>query len=603
MDTPQKPRLVMSLKQETSKIYFNILRLYLSTTTLPNKDALLGAVRARNVRYLLGWAESVDPQMYDSPANYFAAAQLVTMVKKYPFPKELASWLNPEATAILGFQAAEERCKEVNLQRTERRRKKSFNQYECFAHTARRYIQRVLGDTPDLAKIYDLCDFSQGASVGVHGNKTNLMRKVFAESWSVSPSCLVHATHALWRNFHLRTLILDTHESGYTCHDPRAFAQKVVGRAKRTRYNKITFVPKTAKTHRAIAVEPMLNGFVQKGVDQFMRQRLLRVGIDLSDQSKNRRYARIGSLGGHNPYVTIDLSAASDTISIETVRQLLPPQWFDFLSEIRSTHYSINGADELAYEKFCSMGNGFCFPLETLIFSSLCYAVLDHCGADRYDFCTYGDDIIIRQSYALLLIEVLSEAGFTVNKEKSFITGPFRESCGADWHGGQDVRPVVYDEAVTDNRSAMALHNSFLRSKICEEASLPIREYLRSVSSSPWMRPGREPGDTCFSVPMDVAMSSPTVWWDRLNQALRWREFRVSPVQDKALLGAAEYGNILLTAVLRGSDSRKPFSLRYTYTVRNVTISRPHRNEWHGELETLREKLTADWSPILLAGI
>ena len=116
-------------------------------------------------------------------------------------------------------------------------------------------------------------------------------------------------------------------------------------------------------------MEPLLNGFVQKGTDLEMRRLLRKVGIDLSDQSHNQRLAKRGSEGGFNPYCTIDLSAASDSLSYEVVKSFLPAEWFEYLCDIRAPRFLLAGADHTErYEKFCSMGNGFCFPLQTLLF-------------------------------------------------------------------------------------------------------------------------------------------------------------------------------------------------------------------------------------------
>jgi len=74
------------------------------------------------------------------------------------------------------------------------------------------------------------------------------------------------------------------------------------------------------------------------------------------------------------------------------------------------------------------MGNGFTFPLETLIFWALTRAV---CGSTA-TVSAYGDDIICPSDRAEDVIAVLTEVGFSVNLEKSFWNGPFRESCGSD---------------------------------------------------------------------------------------------------------------------------------------------------------------------------
>jgi hypothetical protein len=51
----------------------------------------------------------------------------------------------------------------------------------------------------------------------------------------------------------------------------------------------------------------------------------------------------------------------------------------------------------------------------------------------------YGDDIIVPTHNALTVIEVLEAFGFKVNTNKSFWTGKFRESCGAEYYDGHNV--------------------------------------------------------------------------------------------------------------------------------------------------------------------
>jgi hypothetical protein len=380
------------------------------------------------------------------------------------------------------------------------------------------------------------------------------------------------------------------------CYDPETFESLVKSKVEYVNYNKIAYVPKTARTSRTIAVEPLLNGFVQKGVDKYMRSRLRKVtGIDLTCQDDNAYMAYIGSKDGS--YCTIDLSSASDSISLEVVRDLLPADWFEFLDEIRSPSYQLpSEAKTSRYEKFTSMGNGFCFPLETLIFASLCYAATVQTTGQGAAFTVYGDDIIVKPQAALLLTEFLREMGFVVNTEKSFYHGPFRESCGADWYEGQDVRPVNLDDRFEDVRNVMSFHNSFLRSERAESFSKDIRSYLRTLSREPVYRPSREPGDTAFSVSLDTAMSSRLVTWNRSVQQWRTIEILSLPADDKYVVLQMWLDNnapmlsifnmdaelIRFVSALRSEDGVGRFTLRYTTHVKIKPVSRPWSMKHHG---------------------
>lgn len=226
---------------------------------------------------------------------------------------------------------------------------------------------------------------------------------------------------------------------------------------------KLAFVPKNFKTKRAICTEPSLNGMFQLGLGDYMASRLKRVGIDLKDQSANQRAALYGSISGES--ATLDLSSASDTVSIGLVRHLLPPDWYSLLMRLRSRSMvdTVNGVKQYySLEKVSSMGNGFTFPLETTIFWALASSVVEILDSrTRIRVLVYGDDIIVPTTCATALAFVLSEVGFTTNPKKSFWTGNFRESCGADYVLGTSVRPVFVTDALTGG-DLFRLHNFFL---------------------------------------------------------------------------------------------------------------------------------------------
>lgn len=539
-------------------------------------DFLDGALRARNWKSLMTWADAQDPLPPDTeviPADhaYLVRKQFIALFKKFEFlPKE--SGLNPEEKAVSSFLAAEHRCKRVNLKfrifsllrrdaPDDRRRFLSE-----ILEVARREILDVLGETPRLTEIYQKCDFSGGASIGVHGNATNIGRKLFAEDWSVTPTCAPYAFEAMWANPHVAALFLEE-RNGLTCFDQRKFVEYFSSKIRYVHHNMIAFVPKTAKTHRAIAVEPLLNGFVQKGIDTYIRELLKhsRFRIDLSDQTRNQKWAKWGSLEVmRDPFVTLDLSAASDSISIGLVRRLLPPEWFVLLDATRSPSYLLNGVVR-RYEKFCSMGNGFCFPLETLIFAAISAACCKVMG-QRPQISVYGDDIIVRQNIALLVTEVLQYVGFRVNRDKSFYHGPFRESCGADWVRGQDVTPVYMRKRVDSLTKLVNFHNSlYFKCFGSTDQFGGVTQALKELAPAHCRflelhRPTKVPFNTGFLVQHDEFMASPhTVWVPEYGTWLG-KGLWTTPVSDDfehPLRTQVEY-----LAFLRGASSGQPLSLR-----------------------------------------
>lgn len=204
--------------------------------------------------------------------------------------------------------------------------------------------------------------------------------------------------------------------------------------------NRIEFVYKKAEEARTIALEPAINVMLQLGVDGHIRTRLKRLGIDINNQSINQDLAKEGSLT--NLLSTLDLKGASDTISMRLVEMLFPYEWVEYLYTLRSDIGFLPDGTTVRYEKLSSMGNGFTFAVETLIFASCVYAVDPKVSFSK-DAHVYGDDIICPTRCVSELTRLLLLCGFSINIEKSFfLENNVRESCGADFYKGENLRPV-----------------------------------------------------------------------------------------------------------------------------------------------------------------
>jgi len=421
----------------------------------------------------------------------------------------------------------------------------------------RSWIRYVLGDKPDMRTIYEMCDFGPGASIGVHGQATNVARKFLAQRWTVTPLALPYALTAM--AYDPLVYELFTQNGSFCQWDVDLLREEMVRKVQLVHNNKVIFVPKTTLVDRPIAVEPLLNGYIQKGIDLAMRSRLLRVGIDLSDQSLNQDLARQGSIPGQeDPFATIDLSSASDSVSSELVKFLLPEDWFELLNHCRSGVCELDGRQFL-YEKFASMGNGFCFPLETLIFASVCSVY-----AENGEFSVYGDDIIVRQSCASQVLKLLRYIGFRENPDKTFLFGPFRESCGADWYEGQNIRPLTLDFRLDSTEAIIKFHNLSLEEPLWATFFEGVREYLFSVipHSLRLCRPFKGDVSTAFEVSQDTFMCSSFAKWCRNTQAWQWLEYVRMSVSDDGLCEHGQWNTALMMAALRGSSSDTPFSYR-----------------------------------------
>ncbi|DAD51215.1 RNA-directed RNA polymerase [ssRNA phage SRR7976326_2] len=220
--------------------------------------------------------------------------------------------------------------------------------------------------------------------------------------------------------------------------------------------NKLGFVAKNDKTSRVIATEPTLNMFFQRGISNLIERRLGDYGVDLATQpDRNRELARRGSISGH--LATIDLKSASDSIG-KLVLEHIPKSQRSFLLKTRCSRTIlphnlgrlVGGSVRL--EMLSTMGNGYTSSLQTAIFMCVILAAFDYArvkpsgnkGPDYLlNWGVFGDDIIVPTGRVLrYTMRILALLGFTVNSEKSFIEGPFRESCGGDFYRGVNVRPV-----------------------------------------------------------------------------------------------------------------------------------------------------------------
>jgi hypothetical protein len=334
-------------------------------------------------------------------------------------------------------------------------------------HRARQKIREILGPVPKLSQL--TLAFGPGATTAVKGKVANARSKLSA-SLACSRDSLpfvggLLAEAPLWATHHagLRSVksspSVATVSSDGTVYMQDPESSVTVYLDVLVHGGKLVYVPKDARSMRPIVVEPTLNGFAQKGIGSFIKSRMLsRAGVDLTDQTRNQDLACEGSIS--NRFATVDMSSASDTVSWSVVRELLPWEWFEFLASWRTGDIETpDGPREL--HKFSSMGNAFTFELESLIFFSLAAACCDYLGLES-EICTFGDDVIIDSQAYSLFCQVLGDFGFIVNNEKSFASGPFRESCGADWLSGKSIRPYYFKQVMSE-RTLYTFHNFAVR--------------------------------------------------------------------------------------------------------------------------------------------
>jgi len=244
---------------------------------------------------------------------------------------------------------------------------------------------------------------------------------------------------------------------------------------------RVITVPKTLKTPRIIAVEPTCMQFVQQGILRLMVEEIARDDnsrdfVMFESQVPNQHLAREGSITGS--LATLDLSEASDRVSNQHVRALLRnfPILRDGVEACRSRKADVPGHGVIRLAKFASMGSALCFPMESLVFMTVIFCGIEEqqnrpltpedINRFRGKVRVYGDDIIVPTEFVHSTIRALETFGFRVGIDKSFWTGKFRESCGAEYYDGHDVSIVRVREFLPESRqdvdavvSTVALRN------------------------------------------------------------------------------------------------------------------------------------------------
>jgi len=247
-------------------------------------------------------------------------------------------------------------------------------------------------------------------------------------------------------------------------------------------------VPKSTDIDRVACKEPEINMLLQRCVGGYIRRRLAVAGINLNDQTTNQILAREALDRG---LATIDLSSASDSISKSLVMALLPTEWWVLLDDLRVHYASVDG-DIHHLQMFSSMGNGFTFELESLLFWALTRSICKNSGV-KGRISVYGDDIIAPSKIGPRLKRTFSWFGFTVNEKKSHWSGQFRESCGKHYHGKTDVTPFYVRKPISQKSEMIRLLNRLLiwdgstyKCFITEKVALFHAKWSKQIPTKLW---------------------------------------------------------------------------------------------------------------------
>jgi len=209
---------------------------------------------------------------------------------------------------------------------------------------------------------------------------------------------------------------------------------------------KVILVPKDSRGPRLISCEPLYLQWIQQGISRALVHHiehnfLTKEAVHFTDQQPNQFGALLGSREGK--YATLDLKEASDRIGTGLVHLLFPQHIVDVLMATRSLSTVLPDGKEIQLNKFAPMGSALCFPILALSI----WAILAAAAPDAYTrerILVYGDDVIVPTAFAANAIEQLEYFGLLINRDKSCISGLFRESCGVDAYMATDVTPIRF---------------------------------------------------------------------------------------------------------------------------------------------------------------
>ena len=371
------------------------------------------------------------------PDALFALRQICYLCKKI----KLACSGNRKERAIASYKAVEEDLRHVQ-QRLEN------SHCEVFDLVSRLLVHSLFGDfDPDSL----VCRHGPGATAdGLHRNCRRSIKQWYNRSEDTFPS----AVHVL-PNF-------GEYEYLDSVKFLRFWEEPPV---------KVVFVPKTLKTPRVIAVEPHNVQFMQQGLMRYVVSAVARSpfgsSVNFEDQSINYSYAKRGSVDRR--FTTIDLSEASDRVSIALVRKVFGshrPLWRAMLDS-RSLRARLPDKTVLTMHKFASMGSAMCFPTMSLcVFAIVLTAAHKQLGirptmrslkSISKGVKIFGDDIIVPRAWHEPVLTELEDYGLRVNRRKSFSDSHFRESCGGDFFKGYSVTPTYLREAIPDGKNRWSI--------------------------------------------------------------------------------------------------------------------------------------------------
>ena len=526
------------------------------------------------------WADlaklRVHPSSYVCREMYFSDVVAASLLRKLPMP----TGIQTDKVALTTWKACEKTCKGTNMRMSAVRARIEYPLADdqndrlvqaqlTLVKCVRKWVARLLGPAP---KGVIPGRPSKKATYEMRFANSSLLDK-FAKNPAHTPnlrwpSASVDWQATAWCRSFEGSLLLDG--------PPRP---RVTSSLPQVEGNRFSTVPKDGTTDRPIACEPTLNVYAQLGVGGALKGRLRRWGLlatketcGFESQAWHRQLAQKASIDGD--LVTIDLSSASDTVAYSTVQLLFAEEWVKLFTEFRSPKTlvvnrgeggrPVKGHESFFLEKLSSMGNGFTFEVETALFSAIAAASMELVGLEPrfpHNVSVYGDDILVPKEASKMLLNALTFFGFIPNMNKSFTTGPFRESCGGDYWDGVDVRPVFFEKDPKGPLDWISVHNKIARLakrgipvgpalQLCRE-QLPTR--LRSIYGPDYL------GDIVLHDPYGLEQPiTKVIWSSKPREPSGYGVLKVVLPVNPSINRSRWDDETVLVAMLYGCQERVP---------------------------------------------
>ena len=371
---------------------------------------------------------------------------------------------------------------------------------------------------------------------------------------------------------------------------------------------RVVFVPKTQKTPRVIAIEPVCMQYIQQAIAAWLIPRIEHRGlytkghVNFRDQSVNAKLALSTSISGES--ATLDMSEASDRVSSGLVWRMLSsvPEFRKQVFACRSTRATLPSGRLVHLRKFASMGSALCFPIESMAFYIAIISARIRIAGVRITprsirkyssgVFVYGDDLIVPTDEAPAICTILEGLAFKVNAHKSFWNGKFRESCGMDAYNGVDVTPVYIRRMLPADRtdshgvaSLVSLANQFYLKGMWQTCKFLRQEAEKLLGELPTMAitafrylerviEGRyNPSRQCAGLGwISFSNGESANGWDKQYQCFKSKRWIVIPVRRKDPLNG-DFALLKCFGLIGNSDV-DPKHLRETVRYGNLALKR-----------------------------